>query len=392
MRTYHLPQIEMLTALIIASTVTAYFGWSTPNAVGQMVLPVVGTVPAALPAFHIPEIKLGWFNQLSSGALAVAILGLMEALAIAKSIAHHTRQRLDYNRQCLAEGIANLTGGFFQSLAGSGSLTRSAINYQAGALTRLSGVFAAIAVAVVLLLAAPLAHFVPKAALAGLLLIIASRLIDRKRISYAFRARWYDAALVLVTAFVAIFVEVEYSILIGTALSILLFVPRAARLRARRLVVSPEGIVRHRIPEDPPAKDVLIYDIEGELFFGAGPEFDRYFDEIEQQALAANARFVVLRVKRARNPDMVFFERLEHFLHETAKRNVTVLLAGVRPDFARGLEHLRFTDWMSKEHVFYEEEDFSATLQAVRYAYSQVGKLKTERETALCEKELLYLV
>ncbi|MGD0965576.1 MAG: SulP family inorganic anion transporter [Candidatus Acidiferrales bacterium] len=73
----------------------------------------------------------------------------MEALAIAKSIAHQTRQRLEYNRQCFAEGIANLTGGFFQSLVGSGSLTRSAINYQAGAVTRFSGVFTSAAVAVV---------------------------------------------------------------------------------------------------------------------------------------------------------------------------------------------------------------------------------------------------
>ena len=92
-------------------------------------------MPASLPEPHIPEIKLGWVGELSSSALAIAFLGLLEALAIAKSIAHRTRQPLDYNRQCLAEGLANLAGGFFRCLPGSGSLSRSAINYQAGAVS-----------------------------------------------------------------------------------------------------------------------------------------------------------------------------------------------------------------------------------------------------------------
>jgi SulP family sulfate permease len=359
-------------------------------------------VPASLPAFHIPQIKLAWLEQLSGSALAVALLGLMEALAIAKSIAYQTRQRLDYNRQCFAEGIANLTGGFFQSLPGSGSLTRSAINYQAGAATRFSGVITAATVSVVILLFAPLARYVPKSVLAGLLLVMAARLIDWKRIRFALRARWYDAALVLVTAFVAIFINVEYSILIGVALSILLFVPRAARLSAKELIVSPEGIIRERLAADPKSKDLLIYDVEGELFFGASPEIDSYFDDIQSRLYKENVHYVVLRVKRTRNPDAVFFERLEHFLHEAKAHAVTVLLAGVRPDFAKGFSHLQFDQWFPKENVFYEEDElYSATLRAVRYAYTLLGKraqsdissdISSEEARIAAEKNLYYLV
>jgi alkanesulfonate monooxygenase len=103
----------------------------------------VGNVPANLPRPHIPEIQFAWLSQMSGSALAIACLGLLEALAIAKAIAHQTRQSLDFNRQCLAEGLANLAGGFLQCLPGSGSLTRSAINFQAGAASRMSGIFAA---------------------------------------------------------------------------------------------------------------------------------------------------------------------------------------------------------------------------------------------------------
>jgi SulP family sulfate permease len=370
-RKYHLPQIDMLVALIVAAIVAAWFGWSKPGLDGQTLVSVVGSVPRSLPLPHVPEIKFWWVRELSGSALAIAFLGLLEALAIAKSIATYTRQPLDYNRQCLAEGLANLTGGFFQCLPGSGSLTRSAINYQAGAVSRFSGVIASGTVALVVVAFAPYARFIPKAALAGLLLVTASRLIDWKRLSYAVRASRYDAGLVFVTAFSAVFISVEFSILIGVALSFLLFVPRAALLRWSQLVVSSERVVRERLNEDPPCTAMLLYDLEGELFFGAATELDRCFDELKRRTKDEHIHFVVLRLKRTRNPDMVSLERFEHFLRDMEKREVSVLLCGIRPDFAKAAKNLRFDDWLPADRVFREEDEkFSATLKAVRHVHS----------------------
>ena len=226
---YKLPQMDMLVALIIAALVAAYFGWSIPKPDGKSIVSVVGTVPAALPSFHIAEIRFEWVIHLLGSAASISFLGLLEALAVAKSIATYTRQPLDYNRQCLAEGVANVVGGFFQSLPGSGSLTRSAINYQSGAITSMSGIYSAAFVGIAVLVLGPYARFIPKSALAGLLFITAYRLIDWKRLSYAIRATRFDAVLVFVTAFAAIFISVENSILIGVAISLLLFVPRGLK-------------------------------------------------------------------------------------------------------------------------------------------------------------------
>ena len=154
-RAHRLPQLDMLAALVIVSGVAFLLGWTLPGADGKRLIEIAGTVPASLPEPHIPEIKLGWIGELSSSALAIAFLGLLEALAIAKSIAHRTRQPLDYNRQCLAEGLANLAGGFFRCLPGSGSLSRSAINFQAGAATRFSGIIVALGVALAVLAVRP---------------------------------------------------------------------------------------------------------------------------------------------------------------------------------------------------------------------------------------------
>src|SRR5207302_3525600 len=123
-------------------------------------------------------------RDLAGSALAIALLGLLEAIAMAKAIAAQTGQKLDINQQCLSEGLANLTGSFFQCFPGSGSLTRSAINQQAGAVTQWSGVISAAAVAATVLLFAPLAQHIPQAALAGILMVTAGRMMDRKQLGY----------------------------------------------------------------------------------------------------------------------------------------------------------------------------------------------------------------
>jgi SulP family sulfate permease len=321
-----------------------------------------------------------WVGKLAGSSLAIAILGLLEAIAIAKSIAARTRQPLDYNRQCLGEGLANLGGGLFQCMPGSGSLTRSAINYQAGAVSRLSGILAALTVAGAVLALAGLARHVPRPALAGILLVTAWRLIDRSRLAYCLRATRYDAGIALATAGTAVFVSIEFSILIGVFLSFLLFVPRAARLLASELVVSKERVVRERQPDDPPCSKLVLFSLEGELFFGAAPELDQYLVELTARA-DQGARVLVLRLKRTRNPDMVCLERLQHFLEDMQKRAVPVLLCGVREDFARALHRLGFHHWLPQEHVFLEDAPgesgnapaLSSTLKAVRRAYELLG-------------------
>jgi SulP family sulfate permease len=372
-RRHKLPRVDMLFALILAAVATSLLGWSQVGANGKSIVAVVGKVPAGLPSFHWPNFQTAWIPQMAGSAAAIAFLGLLEALAIAQSIAHKTRQPLNYNGQCLAEGLANLGGGLFQCMPGSGSLTRSSINFQAGAVTKWSGVFSAATVALVVIVLAPLAHYIPKAALAGLLLVTAAGLVDWQRLRYSLRASQYDAALVICTALSAVFLSVEFSILIGTALSILLYVPRASRLQATELVVAAERVVRGRTPTDPVCSKMVLLDLEGELFFGAARELDRYLDDLKAR-VQTGVRVVVLRLKRTRNPDVVCMERLERFIRDMQKLDVLVLLCGVREDFDRAMQNLRFDEWLPSERVFHETEvTGSATLAAVRAGYDWLG-------------------
>ena len=396
------PQVDMLMVLVITASFAWFAGWSIPGLDGRTAVAIAGKIPSSLPAPHIPAFDAGSFGKLSEGALAVAFVGLIEALSIAKAIAHETRQKIDYNRQILAEGLANLAGGFFQCMPGSGSLSRSAVNYQSGAATRFSGVISAAAVSVLVLLFAPALRYIPQPALAGLLLVTAARLVDFRRLSYALRASRYDAALVLVTAVSAVIIDLDSSVLLGVALSILLFVPRAAKLKSAELIVTPEHVIRERLPTDAVDPSLLICDFEGELFFGAAPDFERDLEALQSRMATQHIRFLVLRLKRVRNPDVVCIERLEHFLREESAKGVAVFLAGVRPDLHRTLQNLRFDAWFPPSQVFLEEdEEFSATLKAVRCAYARSqeagGALATGIAAPLpagadVEQKLYYLV
>lgn len=383
---YGWPQIDMLLVLIVAAVIAYGFGWTVADAKGATAVKISAKIPASLPEFHIPEVQISSLGELSHGALAIAFIGLIEALSIAKAIAHQTGQQIDYNRQILAEGLANLTGGFFQSLPGSGSLSRSAINFQAGAATRFSGIISAATVTVALLLFAPLLRYIPQAALAGLLLVTAVRLVDFHRLVYAIKASRYDAGLVILTALIGVAINLDTAVLVGVVLSILLFVPRAAKLKAEELVVAPEGVVRERTPEDTPDPLIVIYDLEGELFFGAAPELDRYLDSLSERIQRDKLQFAILRLKRVRHPDVVCIERLEHFVREQQERGVTVLLAGVRPDTADVLHNVGFGQWFPEEQLFPQEDElYSATLKAVRYA-------RTRADEASDSEKLYYLV
>lgn len=373
---------ELLLTLIIVSFLTWLFGM-TPEDDQTLHL------TAELPRLTVPPLSPDRVRQLWGGALAIALLGLVEALAIAKALAAETREPLDYNRQCLGEGIANLGGGLFQCMPGSGSLTRSSINFVAGAATRFSGIVAAVAVALTVLLFAPLARFIPQPALAGVILWTSWRIVDRKRFRFCLRASRFDAVLALGTAFAAVFLSIEFSILIGVFLSFLLFVPRASRLQATELYAAKDRVVRERQPDDPPCGKLVLLALEGQLFFGSAPELEQILSDVTKR-VEEGARVVVLRVKRTYNPDMVCLESLHHFLSEMRRREIVVLLCGVRAEFMAAIERLGFFRHLPRERIFEEEvsqedaQGLTSTLRAVKQAYELLG----EQTCASCPRRL----
>lgn len=260
-------------ALLIAMVVGSLMALGLTKLAGPQAsdIALVGQLPSQLPPLSVPDLSLGTIKTLGSGALAIAMLGLVEAVSIARSVAAKSGQRIDGSQEFIGQGLANMVGSFFSSYASSGSFTRSGLNYQAGAVTPLSAVFAALSLGAIVLLVAPLAAYLPIAAMAGILLIVAWRLIDFHHIRTIVSAGKRESVVLLTTFFATLFIELEFAIYVGVMLSLLIYLNRTSKPRVVSLVPDAETIKRHMVPgavadECPQLKIVRI---DGSLFFGA---------------------------------------------------------------------------------------------------------------------------
>jgi sulfate permease, SulP family len=359
---------EHFTAVVMAGLAAWYFKLGPDFGVK-----LVGSIPNSLPSFEIPKIDVALAKELSGSAMAIALLGLLEAIAMSKSLAAANKQKLDINQQCLSEGVANLAGSFFRCFPGSGSLTRSYINKQAGAETQWSGVFCGVFVAITILALAPLAQFIPRAALSGVLFLAAYRMVDFKGLKVDLKATRFDAIIIIATALSAVFVSIEFCILIGVLLSFVIYVPRAAQIHMTDLVLDQNRTIRERMVTDPKCDRLRIYSFEGEMFFGASPEFEKLLEQIEQE-IGPNTKALILRLRYARNPDAVCLNLLLHFVEVMKSRGITVLLTGVRGGMVKALTNVGIIELVGQENVFLEEPKlWSSTFEAVSRAYKMIG-------------------
>jgi SulP family sulfate permease len=248
---------------------------------------LVGSLPRHLPPLSHPDLSIHTIRQLTSGALAVAMLGLTEAVSIARSVATRTHQRIDASQEFIGQGLSNLVGSFFSSYAASGSFTRTGVNYSAGAKTPLAAVFAALALAAILLLVAPLTAHLPLPAMAGILLLVAWGLVDFKHIRQIVRASRAETAVLAVTFLATLFVQLEFAIYVGVLLSLLLYLNRTAH--PAFVTLAPErgggrvrlvNTARKPLPECPQMK---ILRVDGSLFFGAVNHFAEQIESITRE-------------------------------------------------------------------------------------------------------------
>lgn len=213
---------NLLIGLIVGSFVALAFSGSDTN------IQLVGEIPAHLPPLTMPDFSFASIRMLAPEAFAVALLGLIEAVSISRAIATKSNQRIDANQEFIGQGLSNITGSFFSSYAGSGSFTRSGVNYASGAKTPLSAIFAAVILMAIVLLIAPLTAYLPVAAMGGVILIVAYNLVDVHHIKEILKYSKSETAILLTTFFATLFLELEFAIYLGVILSLVIFLGRTS--------------------------------------------------------------------------------------------------------------------------------------------------------------------
>lgn len=213
---------NLLIGLIVGSFVALFFSGAENN------IQLVGEIPAHLPPLSMPDFTFASIKMLAPEAFAVALLGLIEAVSISRAIATKSNQRIDANQEFIGQGLSNITGSFFSSYAGSGSFTRSGINYESGAKTPVSAIFAAMILMVIVLLIAPLTAYLPVAAMGGVILVVAYNLIDIHHIKEILKYSKSESSILLTTFFATLFLELEFAIYLGVLLSLVIFLGRTS--------------------------------------------------------------------------------------------------------------------------------------------------------------------
>lgn len=238
---------------------------------------VVGAIPAGLPSLALPRIDFGTLAQLLSTALVIALVGFMEAISIAKTMAARTRQRLDANQELIGQGLANLVGAFTQCFPASGSFSRSAIAFAAGARTGLASVVAAAVVVATLLFLTPLLYHLPQATLAAVIMLAVVSLVNFGAIAHAWRARRHDgiAGAATFAGTLALAPHLDLGILAGAGLAVVLFLFRTMRPRVAILERSPDGTLQERSGEAPDrGEPVIAVRFDGQVYFANVPYFE----------------------------------------------------------------------------------------------------------------------
>lgn len=274
---------HLLLAIVIGSGVSFIFFRDAEG------IQLVGKLPQELPSFHFPHLTLENITLLTPNAFAVALLGLIQAIAIAKSIAVKSQQNLDSNQEFIGEGLSNIVGSTMMCYASSGSFTRSGLNYESGAKTPMSAIFAAISLALILLLVAPLTAYLPIAAMGGLIILVGYNLIDFKVIKHYLVSSKQEFGVLLVTALSTLFLELQFAIYVGVILSLGMYLNRTSKPRV--IAVTPnitdagrplQNIKHHKSPTCP---QLTILRIDGSIFFGAIEHIAKQLEEVRSEGV-----------------------------------------------------------------------------------------------------------
>ncbi|HFC05107.1 MAG TPA: SulP family inorganic anion transporter, partial [Rhizobiales bacterium] len=213
---------NLLIALIAGSALAYYLNDGTNGII------LVGKIPGHLPPFSVPDLSFDALRLMAPNAFAIALLGLIEASSIARAIASKSHQRIDGNQEFIGQGLSNMVGSFFSCYAGSGSFTRSGINYEAGARTPMSAIFAALILLLIVYFISPLTAYLPIASMGGVILVVAYSLIDIKQIRHVFESSTSEAVILIATFFATLFLELEFAIYLGVLLSLIIFLGRTS--------------------------------------------------------------------------------------------------------------------------------------------------------------------
>ena len=358
-----------LMVVILGVLLMKYFGNIFTN------VSIVKHIPSGLPKFGIPEFDFDLIRNLLPIALTLVMVGYLETISIGKSLeAKQDEYRIRPNQELIALGISNMVGSLFKAYPSASSFSRSAINYESGAKTGMAALISVVMVLITLLFLMPLFYYLPKTVLSAIIIVAVFGLVNFKEAGFLWKANQLDFCLMLSTFIATLFLGIEFGIITGVGLSLIVLIFRTSRPYVVELGKVPNSNFyknKERFEEVVLDEDVLVFRFDAQLFYANASYFrDRLEQMMDNKGSAL--KLIVLDAESINRVDSTGVEMLKERILFCQKKGIIFYLAGVKGPVRDDLFKSGILEIISLDHFFMRAN------QAVRF-YKTGDKVKQEK-------------
>ena len=344
---------------LIAIILMTLFAAVLKNRFGVMSVETIGdrfSINSGLPDAQLPEMTWATVKALVSPAFTIAILGAIESLLSATVADGVTGDRHDSNTELIGQGIANIVTPMFGGIPATGALARTMASINNGGKSPVTGIVHAVVLLLIYLFLMPYATYIPLSCLAAILVIVAYNMSEWRTFRYLLKADWADVAVLLITFFLTVIVDLTVAIEAGVLMAVVLFVKRVMETSSIR-VLDDDHIAATEDDEvaqlddtehlDIPA-GVEVYEINGPFFFGLASRLE----ELEEGHRMNNVQVRIIRMRKVSFMDSTGIRNLRNFFQRTEKRGIRVILSGVNPQVLSTLQKFGLDKEIGAEYIF----------------------------------------
>lgn len=362
---------KALPGVAITLVAMSIFAWAIDG--GERSMAYLTSINASEWPVSFPNFDLGIAQSLFVPALTIALLALLEGTSIGKTLAAKHGSRIDPNQAMFSTGMANIGCSIFSGMPASGSLTRSVLNVESGARTQLGAFYSGALCAIGAFLLGGYIQYIPRAALAIVVVFIGISLINFKNIKMVIRARKGDALVFFVTLITGLVVALDVAIYLGTAVSIGLFLRKVARPEFTEYAFAEGGQLKERGDADRESPEISIVHVEGDLFFGAAELFR---DQLRRICEDPNLKIVILKTRNAHHLDASAMMALEELISSMNAKGRYLIVCEAKKDTIEIIRRSGVVDLLEERNLI-PDDPTNPTLSAARAlkrAQEQLGE------------------
>ena len=336
-----------IVAMVVATVIQAIYQFPTVLTIGS----AFGGIPQGLPEFSVPKLSFDKILSLIGPAFTIAMLGAIESLLSAVVADGMSGTKHESNTELFGQGLANIFAPLFGGIASTGAIARTATNIRQGGNSPMAGIVHAITLGAILLFLAPYAVYIPLASMAAILFVVAYNMSDVPRfIRMLILAPRPDQIILLLTFFLTIFTDLVVAVNVGVVLAVLQFMRKMVNTIDVHEASSAElsAQIRHEITIH---SEIMVYTVDGPLFFGAISAFDRALNSIHK-----DPKYLIIRFVKVPFVDLTGLRILRGIIEELQKRGIEVLLSDVSYDIRREMYKSDFLDILGRHHMYRQFE------------------------------------